>query len=237
MLTWPSALPAPLWTPYAVQPISVVERTSTDDGKFRVRPRAKKAPYVVNLAVALDATQEVLARAFHEYALHQGSDAFLMRLRTGGAMRAMQVQFTTEPSYEPMGIDHVRMTFSVLVHSDFGAVIWKDVVPADFGYTGHTVAAQAIGDLTDFKVSRVYLFGREAFNGGTDRIQIGWAADVDALVESTAPPATGAMTTITSSGISLGVNQSGTKTVTVKCTASAAPTTGDLCIVIPFEDI
>lgn len=238
MLTWPSPLPAPLWDPYTVAPIDVVERTPTDDGKFRSRARAKNAPYIVGLAVALDAEQEDLARSFYDYALHMGTDAFLMRLRSGGQMRAMTVQFTGRPTYSPLGPNAVRMAFEVIVHRDFGAVVWSEITPADASYVGNVIPAKEIGELSDFTISRVYIFGREAFNGGSDVYQVGWTSDADALVESTSMPAAGAFSSITSAsgnaGIGLGVAQTGTKTLFFKYVCTAEPTTGDLCVVVPY---
>lgn len=240
MLTWPSALPAPLWDPYSVSSVDVVERTPTDDGKFRSRPRAKKAPYIVEMAVALNAEQEILARSFHEYALHQGTDSFLMRLRSGGVMRAMTVQMTGRPTYSPLGPNAVRMAFGVIVHSDFGAVVWGEIGPEDGYYPLHLEDRKELGTLTGFTISRVYLFGREAFNGGTDTITIGWTDDTDSLVEVTAMPAAGSFSTVvaasSNSGIGLDVTQAGTKTILARYACDAAPTTGSLCIIIPFVE-
>ncbi len=240
MFTWPATLPAPLWDGYSTTQVDVVERTPTDDGKFRSRPRAKRAPTLVDLAVVLDAEQETLAHSFHDYVLHMGTDSFLMRLRSGGQMRAMTVQFVNVPVFSQLGPNRVRMGMRLIVHSDFGAVLWCDTDLSKGIWTAHVGADIALGTLDDFKVSRVYVFGREAFNGGDDKFILGWSGDTDALVELTAFPAADAILTLTApsgtSGVSLGVGQTSSRTINFRFQADAEPTTGAAVIVVPYDD-
>lgn len=241
MLSMPAGLPAPMIRGYRATSIEVLEQSPTDDGKFRSRPRAKNAPTTVGVMMACNAEQEILFRSFHDFALHQGGDAFLMRLKSGGQMRAMAVQrFGPPPAYdyESLAPNGVLVSFRVIVHQDFGSVLWCDIVDTDAFYFGHDGREIELGTLTGFKISRAYLFGRTGFTP-SGSLTVGWGSDIDALIETAVAPSTGNMSTVVvgdgDAGISLGVGQASEKTVIARITTATAPSAGDCCLVLPYE--
>ncbi len=94
---WPSALPRPLASGYAVTSGSAVLRTTMDTGAARQRQRFTTVPDQAQWTVHLTAAQFAILEAWYVYKLHRGADWFTVQLKSGHADSTVTARLLAEP--------------------------------------------------------------------------------------------------------------------------------------------
>lgn len=83
MSTWPSTLPDPQLTGYAVQAQDNTARTDMDSGPARVRRRTTSVPDEITMQVVLDETQMATFRDFFENDWYHGAAWVYVPIKDG----------------------------------------------------------------------------------------------------------------------------------------------------------
>lgn len=97
--TWPSSLPVPLSSGYALEPQPATIRTDMESGPARVRRIQTAAPTNVTAVVRVTALQLAVIEAWYEQIINYGASWFDMPLQNGLGKQVWTVQFV-EP-YKP----------------------------------------------------------------------------------------------------------------------------------------
>lgn len=82
MITFPDSLPDPLLSGYGYQQADNVIRTEMATGRKRRRPRSPNAPTYLNASWRLSNEQMALLEGFFKHVAVDGSNEFLMYVRT-----------------------------------------------------------------------------------------------------------------------------------------------------------
>lgn len=82
LVSWPTQLPLPEQSGYAIQHVSPLQRTQMVSGRARQRRVYTSVPSNVSVQWFLTEQQALLFEAFFRYAITDGADWFLLPLKT-----------------------------------------------------------------------------------------------------------------------------------------------------------
>lgn len=99
MAIWPTDLPKPLLSDYAVDPEQAFIRTQMESGPARQRKRFTQVPHRVNVSWRFTHAQMATFRTFFGTTINLGTDWFTCNLDAGSGLADYDTRFTIAPKY------------------------------------------------------------------------------------------------------------------------------------------
>lgn len=93
MSTWPSTLPKPSYSGYAVNPQNSVTRSEMDSGTARQRNEFSAVPDKLTVSWEFSSAQMVTFRTFFKTTINRGADWFTATLDIGDGLASYSVRF------------------------------------------------------------------------------------------------------------------------------------------------
>ena len=141
LVSWPTQLPLPEQSGYAIQHVSPLQRTTMVSGRARQRRVYTSVPSNVAVQWFLTEQQAWLFEAFFRYAITDGEDWFLLPLKTPMFTGNYECRFTG--IYEgPVLIAYDKWTVSATIE-----IKERQTLGAGFAYTPQYVIDSSIIDI------------------------------------------------------------------------------------------
>ena len=141
LVSWPTQLPLPEQSGYAIQHVSPLQRTQMVSGRARQRRVYTSVPSNVAVQWFLTEQQAQLFEAFFRYAITDGADWFLLPLKTPMCTGNYECRFTG--IYEgPTLTAFNKWTVSAIIE-----IKERQTLNAGFTYTPHYIFDSSIIDI------------------------------------------------------------------------------------------
>ena len=141
LVSWPTQLPMPEQSGYAIQHVSPLQRTTMVSGRARQRRVYTSVPSMVAVQWFLTEQQAQLFEAFFRYAITDGADWFLLPLKTPMFTGNYECRFTG--IYEgPVLIAYDKWTVSATIE-----IKERQTLNAGFAYVPQYVIDSSIIDV------------------------------------------------------------------------------------------
>ena len=141
LVSWPTQLPLPEQSGYAIQHVSPLQRTNMVSGRARQRRIYTSVPSMVAVQWFLTEQQAQLFEAFFRYAITDGADWFLLPLKTPMFTGDYECRFTG--IYEgPVLIAYDKWTVSATIE-----IKERQTLNAGFAYVPQYVIDSSIIDV------------------------------------------------------------------------------------------
>jgi len=108
MATWPSTLPKPQASGYALKPTQAFLRTNVDQGPARQRRRFSVVPTTIPVSFKLTLDQLATFEAWWHYEITDGAGWFTTTLGNGMGFFSCQARFTA--AYEVSAVEGLNYT-------------------------------------------------------------------------------------------------------------------------------
>lgn len=229
MLSWPEELPDPDPN-YTLKAVSVTDRYGGDQGFMRARPLAKANPYSGNVTWLMTDDQYQVFRHFRTFGLRKGADSFRWPCYIDGDFHIEEARFAGEPDEKYFGYKMWQVSAVMHLPDVRGSSVGYDLQVSDRG-VDRTIEVIS----GSFQVSRVDVYVRTGFDGGSATLKVGFADDNDALVTATPITAQGAHTVVRAgtdyAGTSMGATASN-KTLVCRIDSAGTMTEGDVSVIV-----
>ncbi len=242
MLTWPSTLPPPQPDDYSLRAINVTDHTDFEQGAYRARRLAMKAPHTGDVSWLCNKHQSRLLRHFTEVATNQRADAFLWPVYVDDLFHTQRVMLTEPVEFKYVGFQKWRATSKFYVIDDLGPSLWATVSFDDIrSGDGNHLIKKTLGTLSKFKGIRVDAFVRDGFNGPDAEVAVGFTGTPTAFLNTIACATSGVHLEITpthdhaGTSLYLGTEYTESKDITVSYQDDTDATAGEMAVIFSYE--